>query len=55
MMNSYLALEWIVIASLLGFSLRTVWLRVLKPLWLKPKAACGSACTGCQPSASKPQ
>ncbi len=47
-MSFYGAFEWMVIALLLGISLRVVWQRVLKPALQKPKAACGSgACNNC--------
>lgn len=49
-MSTYLAFEWIVIVLLLAVSLRTVWLRVLKPALQKPKGSCGSGCNSCGPS-----
>lgn len=48
-MSPYQAFEGMVIALLLGFSLRLVWQRVIKPALQKPKAACGSGCTQCAP------
>ena len=53
-MSLYLAFEWIVIALLLGLSLRLVWQRVLKPALQRPKAACGSGCKGCAPTKPGP-
>lgn len=51
-MSLYQAFEWVVIALLLSFSLRLVWLRVVKPALQKPKSACGSGCSSC--SSTKP-
>lgn len=48
-MSLYAAFEWMVIALLLGVSLRLVWLRVVKPALQKPKAGCGSGCNQCAP------
>lgn len=46
-MNLYLIFEMLVIALLLGLSLRLVWRRVIKPVLLqRPKTACGS-CNSC--------
>ncbi|MES2684817.1 MAG: hypothetical protein V4650_14960 [Pseudomonadota bacterium] len=49
-MSLYLAFELMVIALLLGLSLRLIWQRVLKPALQRPKAACSSGgCNSCSP------
>lgn len=52
-MNIYGAFEWLVIALLLGVSLRVVWLKVLRPTLQRPKAACGSGCNQCAAPAKR--
>ena len=51
-MTPYAVVESLVIAALFAVALRSVWLRVLKPVLHKPRAACGGGCQGC--ASSKP-
>lgn len=46
-MSLYSVFEWIVIALLLGVSVRMVWQRVIQPALQRPKNGCGSGCTQC--------